>query len=111
MKTFPSDRFVRLRLPSPDEHHVTATLVQRPAGADSRTLPHPLLDQLIQDDPSRGTLIAAQLAELARHENALFAWLELDSENVKLYLDDPIAALRQALPNLADDFFQAWELS
>jgi hypothetical protein len=108
MFAYPEQRFVRFRLTSNDGGHRTATFTKPPPGFLPTPENHPLLAWLVQSDPARGKLVCERVAELARRSEEFFTWLERDSANSRLFLEDPQAAIRQALPDLAADFFDGW---
>ena len=87
----PEPPFVRLRLPNGTKQ-CTLTFSAPPLAASS---------------PSRPRLHERK-ALLAERGAEVMAWMERNSAHTQLFARDPQAALRLALPDLPDDFFQGW---
>lgn len=102
MPRFPQQRFVRLQLPHPRSQQHTATFTAPPfvpdAGNSSR----------LAELGSNAELVSQRLAELASRSDDFLSWLERDRGNTRLFLEDPVTAIHQALPDLPKDFFEAW---
>jgi hypothetical protein len=67
-----------------------------------------ILAGIAQADPVRAQRLATRLRELIARNDALFAWIEAKPEHGALFINDPVAAVRQALPDLPPDFFDDW---
>lgn len=69
---------------------------------------HGVLAQIQATDPARAALIQQRLADLVAQTDRVFAWLEASPDNTTLFVEDPISALRKALPALPPGFFESW---
>jgi len=67
-----------------------------------------ILAQVAQVDPARAQRLAARVQELIARNGAFFAWIEATPEHGALFVNDPVAAIKQALPDLPKDFFDDW---
>lgn len=70
---------------------------------------HGVLAQIDATDPTRAAVVQERLAQLVAHTAAVFAWLGASPDNTTLFVNDPVSALRQAVPDLPPDFFDSWK--
>ena len=108
MQDLPDRRFVRLRLR--EEVHPSATMTvlisdpQAPPAIDNNGV----LAKIAETDPARATRVQNGLLALIGREAELFAWMESTPENAFTFVEDPIGAIRAAIPDLPADFFAGW---
>lgn len=105
---YPQQRFVRLRHGKAEHTNVTTTFTGVEATAALAVEGHGLLDAIASADPDRAQLVRGRLHQLMTHDHAVMTWLEASPDNVTLFAHDPVAALRQAIPDLPADFFEGW---
>jgi hypothetical protein len=67
-----------------------------------------VLAQIIQTNPARAQRLTSRLQELVARNDAFFDWIEAKPEHGALFINDPVTAVRQALPDLPPDFFDDW---
>jgi len=108
MDTPPDRRFVRLRHADADQQHVTTTFVSADASRPPTLETNGVLAGIAETDPARARLILERLRTLIAHNHEMMTWLEADGGNAVLFARDPVAAVRQALPDLPADFFEGW---
>jgi hypothetical protein len=46
--------------------------------------------------------------QLIARNDTVMSWLEADPAHAALFASDPVAGLREALPDLPPDFFDSW---
>lgn len=59
-----------------------------------------IIAQLATTDPAKAEKAKAVLAQLIANNEPFFQWLETAPEHTILFVKDPVAALKQALPNV-----------
>jgi hypothetical protein len=82
------------------------------SAADGTTLSvagNGVLADIAKRDPRRAERICTGMQQLIGRNDAVMRWLEADPANTALFATDPIAALRRALPDLPEDFFNGWQ--
>jgi hypothetical protein len=104
----PPGRFVKLKMRVPDIP-AGVTMVFLPAPATSSVPNNGILAEIDRVDPARGKLVAERLGELIARNDEVFRWLEASPRHTTLFAVDPVAALREALPDLRADFFDGWK--
>ncbi|HET7462634.1 MAG TPA: hypothetical protein VFJ82_15375 [Longimicrobium sp.] len=108
--SYPESRFVRLRLPADavSAHHLTLAAAA-PGAAPPAPETNGALARLAQADPARAQRVAQAVARLIEREAEVLTWLEADPAHTSRFMDDPEAALREALPDLDPAFFEDWK--
>jgi hypothetical protein len=103
----PERRFVRARhVRGPSSS--TATTFLSATGDPPDLTCHGVLSSIAARDPEQAERIRTGLNHLITRDEEVMAWLEADPANTALFLHDPVAALRTALPDLDEDFFGRW---
>ncbi|HOY18421.1 MAG TPA: hypothetical protein PLC89_14035 [Haliscomenobacter sp.] len=59
-----------------------------------------IIAQLATTDPTKAEKVKVVLAQLIANNEPFFQWLETAPEHTILFVKDPVAAIKQALPNL-----------
>ena len=104
----PVGRFVKLQM----------KVAERPGAVRMTFLPatqaptidtHGVLADVCKTDPARAKLLEQRLGELVRRNDELFRWLEASPRHTALFVENPVAAMREALPELSPDFFDGWK--
>jgi hypothetical protein len=67
-----------------------------------------VLADIAERDPQRAERIRTGMRRLIGGDDAVMRWLEADPANTALFTTDPVTALRHALPDLPEDFFDGW---
>ena len=106
MTDHPEVRFARLHHTA--HERVTTTFLAAEPGYVPDTSNHGVLAHVAKTDPERAARIQAGLRRLIAHDDAVMAWLEADPANAALLASDPRAALRRAIPDLEEGFFDGW---
>jgi hypothetical protein len=112
--TAPDQRFAQLKHADPKLGEVTTTFLSAPAslaapaGQAPRAAAHPALAGIAADDPQRAARIQAGMHQLIARNDTVMSWLGADPANAALFASDPVAGLREALPDLPPDFFDGW---
>ncbi|MCO6010406.1 hypothetical protein NE236_36130 [Actinoallomurus purpureus] len=107
----PGRRFVQLRRADAQLGGVTTTMTFLPAAAGTTlgVTNDGVLADIAKRDPQRAERIRIGMQQLIGRNDAVMRWLEADPANTALFTTDPIAALRRALPDLPEDFFNGWQ--
>lgn len=109
MDRFPDRRFVRLRLEVEQHPAATVTITAADPGEQPSADDHDILAGIAAADPARAAMVTERIRRLIGREAEFFDWLEKDPRNSALFVRDPAAAIRAALPDLAPDFFAGWD--
>lgn len=100
-----STHFVRYRLK--DTHLKAQYITFRSRAPKSGVVAqeHPVIQQLAEIDAKAANNAEQLIKELLTHEKAFFAWLGANGAHMEQFMNDPISALKQAIPDLPDSFF------
>jgi hypothetical protein len=108
MQSFPNNRFARLRHEQAGPHTVTTTLLGATATAGDALVGNSVIADIAKTDPARAQLIMSRMRELIAHNDAVMSWLEADPAHAAQFAADPLAAVREAIPDLPANFFAGW---
>jgi hypothetical protein len=108
MESYPTTRFARLRHDLPGQQHVTTTFLGASATADAALANNGVIAEIAASDPARAQLVTSRMQQLIAHNDAVMAWIEADPSHAVQFAQDPVAALRQVIPDLPADFFDGW---
>lgn len=108
MNRYPETRFVRLRSSAPDLPSFSVTLLAANPAATPTVANHGVLAKIAEQDPERARFIRERVDELIGHNDRFFTWLAESPGNMQLFIDDPVAGVRQALSDLPPHFFADW---
>ncbi|MHC6225820.1 hypothetical protein ACYU03_13765 [Pseudomonas sp. X10] len=100
-----STHFVKYRMKdgAQGEHYVTfSSRGPRPPITGEN---HPLIRKLAETDSATADTVERLIQEMTANEQRFFAWLGGDASRMEYFMKDPISALRQALPELPEAFF------
>lgn len=103
--TIQPSHFVKYRLKddSLSEHYVTfsSRAPKTPVTKEN----HPLISQLAETDSATAEKVERLIREMTANEQRFFSWLGGDASRMESFMKNPISALRQAIPELSEAFF------
>lgn len=103
--TVQQSHFVKYRLKddSMGEHYVTFS--SRAPRAFVTKENHPLIRKIAETDSATAEKVERLIQEMIANEQLFFSWLGGDASRMESFMEDPIGALKQALPDLPEAFF------
>lgn len=66
---------------------------------------HPLASHLAETDVRVADKVEKLILEMTTHEEQFFIWLGARASHMEYFIKDPAGALRQAIPDLPEAFF------
>ncbi|NDJ57512.1 hypothetical protein GWD52_11005 [Enterobacteriaceae bacterium 4M9] len=105
MATQPT-HFVKYRLTDSalDQQYITFSS-RKPGTPVLSAENHPLINMIAQTDEEAADTVERLIEQMTAYEQRFFAWLRDDANHMTLFMEDPISALRQAIPELPETFF------
>ncbi len=102
----PSPRFVRYRMKDSryTNHHIT--IRSSVPGAGTSLAASSLVTHFAQTAPDVAGKVQQLVDTMIAHERDFFAWLGASAANMELFLDNPVAALRAAAPEIPPAFYE-----
>ena len=100
-----STHFAKYRLKSPDLKELYITFSSRAPKTLQIAQDHPIVQKLAETDSQTANNVEQLIQELLTHEKRFFAWLGASESHMEQFMHDPVSALRLAIPNLPDSFF------
>lgn len=100
-----STHFVKYRMKDSTQSDRYITFSSRPPEAQLEGHRHPLVSNLAENDTETANRVEKLIQEMTMHEKRFFTWLGADASHMESFINDPIGALRQALPDLSEEFF------
>lgn len=100
-----STHFVKYRLKdsAAGEHYVTFS--SRSPRAPVTGANHPLIGKLAETDAAAASTVERLIQAMTANEQRFFAWLGGDASRMEYFMEDPVGALKQAIPDLPQTFF------
>lgn len=99
---------MRLKGKHPSGQPYTITLVEAAPEMVATPENHGALAAIHAVAPKRAAMVQDRLKTLIGYNSQFFDWIEKDPANGTLFANDPVAAIRKALPDLPADFFENW---
>ncbi|CAH1044977.1 hypothetical protein [Halomonas sp. TD01] len=100
-----STHFVKYRLKSPNLKEQYITFSSRAPMTLQIGRDHPLVQKLAETDSKAASNVEQLIQELLTHEKRFFAWLGASESHMEQFMNDPVSALKLAIPDLPDSFF------
>ncbi|MBF8722479.1 hypothetical protein [Pseudomonas guariconensis] len=100
-----STHFVKYRLKdsAQGEHYLTFSSRAPRVPVDGKD--HALVRKVAETDQQAADAITWLIQEMTANEQRFFAWLGGDASRMEHFMQDPIGALKQAIPELSEAFY------